>query len=258
MKHKAFLFTLCRTFMFTREKEVFFLSTRKISLAPPSQEGSFQVMFVGTHNTQEQIELKTCEREGQNATEVTSTLADSCIQSPWPVMSILMRILCLCLALMNFLCSIAPSSSNFATMAVMSQRPVETGDYNYEALAFSRCSITPELDEENRKPEKPARTPRNSGINPSTMKMKRWYPEQGRASDTTLLTGLDRPSHRAREQIEDDEEGLAMRQGDMLPPVPERVVHQRIREDRAVHDFQKELGQDASCHPRRRVLKSLV
>ena len=87
------------------------------------------------------------------------------------------------------------------------------------------------------KPEMFARTARNSGINPSTMKMKRWYPDQDRASGTTSLTGLDRPSCRAREQIEDDEERLAMRQGDMPPPVLERVVDSRIREDRAVQDL---------------------
>ena len=87
------------------------------------------------------------------------------------------------------------------------------------------------------KPEMFARTARNSGINPSTMKMNRWYLEQDRASGTTSLTGLDRPSCRACEQIEDDEERLAMRQGDMPPPVLERVVDPRIREDRAVQDF---------------------
>ena len=32
-----------------------------------------------------------------------------------------------------------------------------------------------------------------------------------------------------------------MRQGDMPPPVPERVANPRIREDRAVQDFQETL-----------------
>ena len=91
MEHKAFLSTWCRTFMFTREKEVFFLNTLKSSLAPPTQEGSFEVMFVATHHTQEQQDLKTCESESQNATrkKKKSALTDSCIQSPWPVMSML-------------------------------------------------------------------------------------------------------------------------------------------------------------------------
>ena len=64
-----------------------------------------------------------------------------------------MRILSLCLALMNLYCSIERPSSNFATMAVLKPRRVETEDYNHEALAFSRCSINLELDEENLKPE---------------------------------------------------------------------------------------------------------
>ena len=127
-------------------------------------------------------------------------------------------------------------------MAVLKPRRVETEDYYYEALAFSRRSINLERDEENMRPEKSALTPRISGINPSTMKMKRWYPEQDRASDLTSLTGLDRPSYRAREQIEDDEERLAMRQGDLPPPIPEPVVDPRIREDRTVQDLQRNSG----------------
>ena len=38
--------------------------------------------------------------------------------------------------------------------------------------------------------------------------------------------------------IEDDDERLATRQSDMPPPAPERVANPRIREDRAVQDFQ--------------------
>ena len=52
-------------------EEVFFLYTLKISLAPTPREGSFRVMFVGKHHTQEEKEPKTCEREGQNATQIT-------------------------------------------------------------------------------------------------------------------------------------------------------------------------------------------
>ena len=48
-----------------------------------------------------------------------------------------MRILCLCMALMNFLFSLVLPSSNFATMAVLKPRLLETEDYYYKALAFS-------------------------------------------------------------------------------------------------------------------------
>ena len=44
-------------------------------------------------------------------------------------------------------------------------------------------------------------------------------------------TGTDRTSYQVREPTEDDEQRLAMRQGDMSPPVPERVANPRIRED---------------------------
>ena len=78
MEHKAFLSTWCRTFMHTREKEVFFLNALKISLAQPLQEGQFQVMFAETQHTKEQKELNTRERKGQDATKITSAFADSC------------------------------------------------------------------------------------------------------------------------------------------------------------------------------------
>ena len=100
------------------------------------------------------------------------------------------------------------------------------------------------------KPERPTKAPENAGIDPSTIKMKKWYqeptrksddsqlPSSSRASDTRASTGTDRTSYQAREPIEDDEEMLAMRQGDMPPSVPERVSNPRIREDRAVQEFQ--------------------
>ena len=46
------------------------------------------------------------------------------------------------------------------------------GDYHYEALAFSPHNMNLELDEEIMKPEKATKAPRNSGIDPSSMKMK--------------------------------------------------------------------------------------
>ena len=80
------------------------------------------------------------------------------------------------------------------------------------------------------KPEKAAEAPRNAGRDPSTMKMKQWYQGHDRVSDQKAPTGTDRASYHARERIEDDDERLAMRQGDMPPPEPERVANPRIRE----------------------------
>ena len=79
VEHKTLLSTWCRTFLHTREKEVFCLSTLKISLAQPPQEGPFQVMLV---ETQPQKNLNTRKRKGQDATKITSAPAESCIQFP--------------------------------------------------------------------------------------------------------------------------------------------------------------------------------
>ena len=46
MEDKAFLSTWCRTFMYTREKNVLFLNALKVSLVSTPQEGPFHVMFV--------------------------------------------------------------------------------------------------------------------------------------------------------------------------------------------------------------------
>ena len=46
------------------------------------------------------------------------------------------------------------------------------GDYYCEALAFFRHNINLELDEEIMKPEKSTKAPRNSGMDPGSMKMK--------------------------------------------------------------------------------------
>ena len=70
-------------------------------------------------------------------------------------------------------------------------------------------------------------------------------------SDLKASTGTNRASYHAREPNEDDDERLAMRKGDMPPPVPERVANPRIREDRAVQEFRQ-------CHLRRRLHKGMV
>ena len=77
MEHKASLSAWCRTFLHTREKEVFFLNTLKISLAPTHQERTSQVMFVGTWQTKEQKELDARARKGQDAVKMTSAPAES-------------------------------------------------------------------------------------------------------------------------------------------------------------------------------------
>ena len=87
-EHKAFLSTWCKTFLHTREKEVFFLSSLKISLAQTPQEGPFQVMFLGTQQQKKQKKLNTRKRTGKDAAKNNSAPAESCIQFPRSVMSI--------------------------------------------------------------------------------------------------------------------------------------------------------------------------
>ena len=88
MEHKAFLSTWCRTFMHTWEKDVFILNALRISPAPTPREGPFHVMFVRTH---------ACILENQDATKITSALADSRIYSSWTMVSFLVRTLCVVL-----------------------------------------------------------------------------------------------------------------------------------------------------------------
>ena len=74
------------------------------------------------------------------------------------------------------------------------------------------------------------------------MKMKKWLLEQTREDDdphypsssrvSVALTGADRTSYQVREPIENDDR-LAMKKGDVPPPVPERVANLRIRKDQA-------------------------
>ena len=148
-----------------------------------------------------------------------------------------------CESVVLVLCSHAPPSSSFVTVALLIPHCVVKSDRwsldddqlledcYYEALALSRHSINLELDEENMKTEKATKPPENRGMDPGTVKMKKWYQGQtresdesqcqspsDRASDTEAPTGTDRTSYQAPEPIEDDEERLAMRQGDMPPP----------------------------------------
>ena len=58
-------------------------------------------------------------------------------------------------------------------------------------------------------------------------------------SDQKAFTGTNRASYHAREPIQNNKERLAMRQGDVFPPVPERVDNPRIREDRTVQDVRQ-------------------
>ena len=130
-------------------------------------------------------------------------------------------------------------------------------DYYYEALAIVNLRNQFELDEESMRPEIANEKPKNAGVDPETMKMKRWYQDTRRVSDRSEerprekqrdddLTGVDRASYQTRPRIEGDEERLAQRRGNLPPPPPGRVANPRIREDRALQEWKTEEMHGAS------------
>ena len=92
-------------------------------------------------------------------------------------------------------------------------------------------------------PEKLTKAPENEGTDLSTMRVSKWYQEPTREDDdprsssssrvSDVITGTNRMSYQVREPIENDGETLAMKRGDMPPPVPKRVANPRIRKDQA-------------------------
>ena len=128
MEQKGFLIYMVQDIYAHKGKGCFFLNDLKVSLAPtPRKKKTIHVMFVETNHTQEQKKPKVCdwnhlslsvtvpakptsrrdrdseltqphfstqtktfEHKDQNATKITSALADPCIQFPgfWPMMSL--------------------------------------------------------------------------------------------------------------------------------------------------------------------------
>ena len=120
-------------------------------------------------------------------------------------------------------------------------------NYYYESLVFSRHSVDLEFDEEIMKPKRLTEAPDNAGFNPDIIKLSKWYQETTRKGDDPHYSSSSRMSdafvetdwtpYQAREPGEDDEERLAMKIGDMPPPLSRRVPNPRIRDDRALHEF---------------------
>ena len=101
-------------------------------------------------------------------------------------------------------------------------------------------------DDEKIKPDKVTKVPENAGIDPSTMRISEWYQESTREDDdphspssnrVSDFPGADRMSQHVREPIKNDEDRLAMKRGDLPPPLPQQVANTRMREDQALQDF---------------------
>ena len=120
-------------------------------------------------------------------------------------------------------------------------------NHYYESLAFSQHNIDLVFDEETMEPERLTEAPENASIDPSTMRVSKWYQEPTREDDDShfssssrvsdVFTGTSRTSYQEREPIENDAERLAMKRGGMPPPSPQRVANPRIRDVQALHEF---------------------
>ena len=200
-------------------------------------------------------EFNTCEFENQGATKITSALADSRIQFLLDDDVTFGENIVLVLASYDhfsafhlFLTPLWPCHHQNRLMLA------EWTD-GQRILLSARKTITTKLwhsinlvfDEENVKPEKLTKAPENAGIDPSTMRVSKWYqgptredddphfPSSNRVSD--IFTGVDRASYQEQEPIENDEDRLAMKSGDMPPTLPKRVANPRVQEDQALQEF---------------------
>ena len=108
------------------------------------------------------------------------------------------------------------------------------------------------------RPERAPEAPTNAGIDPCTMKMMQWYQGHDRVSDQKAPTGTDRASYQAREPIEDDDERLATRRGDMPPPVLERVANPKNSRRPSSTGLPTKIGKDAPCYRQGRLHKSMA
>ena len=83
---------------------------------------------------------------------------------------------------------------------------------------------------------------KNAGIDPRTIRTGKWYQESTREDDEPhspsltrewdIFSGAGWASYQVREPSGNDEDRLAMKSGDMPPPLPQRVKkNPRTRED---------------------------
>ena len=67
-------------------------------------------------------------------------------------------------------------------------------NYYYESLAFSQHNIDLVFDEETMKPERLTEAPENASIDPSTIRVSKWYQESTREDDDTHFSSTSRVS----------------------------------------------------------------
>ena len=148
------------------------------------------------------------------------------------------------------LCRINRSTKNSAEQAGLFE------NYFYESLASSRHSVDLEWNEEVVKPERFKEAPDHSGFNPDTMRVGKCFQKTTLKGDVSHFLSFSRTSDTfvetyltwEREPIEDDDERLSMKIGDMPPPLPGRVSNSREDSIRSsIERILLELGQDSPC-----------
>ena len=144
------------------------------------------------------------------------------------------------MVLVTIFLSVSPFSPSFVT--ILSSKPIGVGrvnrwtrnyaerleNYFYESLAFSRHSTNLVFDGWIMKPERLTEAPENAGIDPGIIRVSNLYQETTSEDDDShvifscrvsdAFTRTNGTSYQGREPIEDDEERLAMKRGEMPPP----------------------------------------
>ena len=226
-------------------------------LSPAPRAGPSHVMFVRT----------SMDSGSQDATKIPCALTDSRIYSFTKMITLYM-----CIVKVTIFLSVSPSFSS-SVVAMWTSRPAglcrinrwtknsaeQAGrfeNYFYESLDFSRHSVDLDFNEEVMKPERFTETPDHAGVNPDTIRVSKWCRKTTLKGDVSHFSSFSRTSDTfveinftsEREPIEDDEERLAMKIGDMLLPLPGRVFQSEDSRRSSIERILLELGQDAPCY----------
>ena len=194
MEHTAFLSTWCRTFILTGEKPVFFLNTWKFSL---------------TSSTRRTIPCNVRERssmdsESQDATKITSALANSRIHSFTKMMTLYMCVVAIFLRVSHFLSlpvlwqcrrqDLLVSAESIVGRKILlnTQSTLETTLW-VSGFFRTQC-VDLKFNEDVMKPERFTDTPDHAGFNPDTMRASKWLQKTILKGDVSHFSSFSRKS----------------------------------------------------------------
>ena len=196
---------------------------------------------------------KTFEYDDQNATKITSAVADTSIRFFRPVTSTSVQTLSAYLFLVIIFLTVChrPFSPSVATMSSSNSADVWTErwikgadlcgeDFFYDAVVLCQRHINLVFDEDKMEPARLEEAPKTLGMsqwkrepvcegnNPHLLSLSRV---------SQVVTGTNRPSYKIRRPTENDEARLTKKKGEMPPPLPGRIDNPRIREDPALLEY---------------------